>query len=86
MLAAAALALLAGCATSETSTGWDPARDALPEEQPVRNPGVAAAIADFKNADPGMQRFFDNARGFAVFPKVGKGGLIVGGAHGNGFG
>lgn len=29
-------------------------------------------------------RFFDNAYGYAVFPDVGKGGLIVGGAYGTG--
>jgi len=28
--------------------------------------------------------YFDNAYGYAVFPTIGKGGLVVGGAHGNG--
>jgi len=28
--------------------------------------------------------FFQNAYGYAIFPSIGKGGLIVGGAHGNG--
>jgi lipid-binding SYLF domain-containing protein len=42
------------------------------------------AIAAFKSADPSMSTFFDNAAGSAVFPNVGKGGLIVGGAHGKG--
>ncbi|HXA36603.1 MAG TPA: lipid-binding SYLF domain-containing protein [Steroidobacteraceae bacterium] len=28
--------------------------------------------------------FFDKSDGYAVFPTIGKGGLIVGGAHGNG--
>src|SRR5215475_2221960 len=28
--------------------------------------------------------FFDNCYGYAVFPGIGKGGFIVGGAHGNG--
>lgn len=28
--------------------------------------------------------FFDNCYGYAVFPKIGKGGLVIGGAHGNG--
>jgi len=28
--------------------------------------------------------FFDNSYGYAVFPGIGKGGFIVGGAHGNG--
>jgi lipid-binding SYLF domain-containing protein len=41
-------------------------------------------IAAFKRADAGLSTFFDNAAGSAVFPNVGKGGLIVGGAHGKG--
>src|ERR1700747_497368 len=35
--------------------------------------------------DPGASRaFFDDSYGYAVFPGIGKGGFIVGGAHGNG--
>ncbi|HSR60784.1 MAG TPA: lipid-binding SYLF domain-containing protein [Robiginitalea sp.] len=35
-------------------------------------------------ADPGMQSFFDDSAGYVLFPNVGKGGFIVGGASGNG--
>ena len=35
-------------------------------------------------AYPGLEKFFDNASGYAIFPNVGKGGFIVGGAAGNG--
>ena len=45
---------------------------------------VAKAILAIKRADPGIQAFFDNAAGYAVFPSVGKGGLVVGGAYGKG--
>ncbi|MDH3788169.1 MAG: hypothetical protein OES53_06350 [Xanthomonadales bacterium] len=45
---------------------------------------VAKAILDVKKADPGMEKFFNGAAGYAVFPTVGKGGLVVGGAHGKG--
>ncbi len=45
---------------------------------------VAKAILDMKAADPGMSKFFDGAAGYAVFPKVGKGGIGIGGAHGKG--
>lgn len=45
---------------------------------------VAKAIIDIKKADPGIQKFFDGAAGYAVFPKVGKGGMGIGGAHGKG--
>ena len=43
-----------------------------------------AAIAEFQKKDPSLKRFFDTAHGYVVFPKVGKGGFIVGGAHGKG--
>jgi len=55
--------------------------------------GAAAAWAD---ADPNQQTiglfqhagqsaaFFANSYGYAVFPTVGKGGFVVGGAHGSG--
>src|SRR5262245_47881793 len=42
------------------------------------------AVSDLLKTDPGLQKFMDNSAGFAVFPNVGKGGLIVGGAHGKG--
>lgn len=45
---------------------------------------VAQAIQEMTTADPGLQRFFDDSYGYVVFPNVGKGGFIVGGAHGNG--
>jgi len=51
--------------------------------------GVASAnkyvdtIALFKNAGESAN-FFSTAYGYAVFPTIGKGGLIVGGAHGTG--
>jgi lipid-binding SYLF domain-containing protein len=41
-------------------------------------------IAKFKSTDSSLKTFFDNSAGYAVFPNVGKGGLIVGGAHGKG--
>ncbi len=42
------------------------------------------AIANFLKADPSMQQFFATSAGYAVFPSVGKGGFVVGGAHGKG--
>ena len=43
----------------------------------------ADVIAKFR-ASATVAPFFDNSYGFAVFPTIGKGGLIVGGAHGEG--
>ena len=40
-------------------------------------------IALFKNAGQSAA-FFDNSYGYALFPTIGKGGFVVGGAHGKG--
>jgi lipid-binding SYLF domain-containing protein len=45
---------------------------------------VQRAILDIKKADPGIETFFENAHGYAVFPSVGKGGIVIGGAYGKG--
>ncbi len=33
---------------------------------------------------PSLERFFDESAGYVIFPNVGKGGFIIGGASGNG--
>jgi lipid-binding SYLF domain-containing protein len=38
----------------------------------------------FEEGDPGMQAWFREAYGYAVFPSIGKGGFWIGGAHGKG--
>lgn len=35
-------------------------------------------------AHSGLQSLFDDSAGYVIFPNVGKGGLVVGGASGNG--
>jgi len=45
---------------------------------------VPETIADFKKTDPSIERFFTNSAGYAVFPRIGKAGFIVGGGHGAG--
>jgi lipid-binding SYLF domain-containing protein len=42
------------------------------------------AIANFKNADSTLATYFASSAGYAVFPSVGKGGFVVGGARGKG--
>ena len=42
-----------------------------------------ATISIFKNAGA-SSGFFNNAYGYAVFPTIGKGGFVVGGAYGEG--
>ena len=41
-------------------------------------------IQEFKDKDPGINKFFSSSVGYAVFPGIGKGGLGVGGAGGKG--
>ena len=45
---------------------------------------VQEVIQKFEEGDPGMQAWFREAYGYAVFPSVGKGGIGIGGAHGKG--
>ena len=43
---------------------------------------VAQAIIKAKGKDPGLKKWFDTAYAYAVLPKVGKGGIGIGGASG----
>jgi len=45
---------------------------------------AAKAIINAKGKDPSLAKWFDEAYAYAVFPTVGKGGIGIGGAHGNG--
>ena len=45
---------------------------------------VAQSIINAKEKDPALEKWFDTAYAYAVFPKVGKGGIGIGGAHGKG--
>jgi lipid-binding SYLF domain-containing protein len=42
------------------------------------------AIASYRSADPTLDEFFRRSAGYVVFPGIGKGGYLVGGAHGTG--
>jgi len=42
------------------------------------------AVQNFKAADSGLTRFFENSAGYVVLPSVGEGGLIIGGQRGDG--
>lgn len=41
-------------------------------------------VATYRKADPSIEAFFRRSVGYVVFPGIGKGGLGIGGAHGNG--
>jgi lipid-binding SYLF domain-containing protein len=66
--------LLAGCSTAPTT--------AAKQEQLTNK--TQAALQTAKETDPGLQKFFDTAVGYAVFPSVGKGAVGIGGAYGRG--
>ena len=66
-------ALLFGFALA-AHAGWDPDETEKADE----------TIKSFKEADPGLETYFDKAHGYAIFPTVGKGGIGLGGARGKG--
>ena len=74
----ALLLLIALTMAPLSSFGWDPA------EKQSDGQKAAETIATFKAKDKGIQRFFNSAYGYAVFPSVGKGGFGIGGAYGEG--
>src|SRR5215471_12139172 len=45
---------------------------------------VQGAIDAFNKADSSLKKLFDDSVGYAIFPSVGKGGIIIGGEHGKG--
>lgn len=74
VIASIAVALVAGCQTA-------PKTDADKDELAM---AAESTVVTYKTLDPTMKTFFETAKGYAVFPKIGKGGLIVGGAYGKG--
>lgn len=60
------------------------ASPALADDKDKLQGEVQEAIQTFQTRDSTMKPFFNDAVGYAVFPNVAKGGLIVGGAHGDG--
>lgn len=69
---------LQGLLASGASLAWDP------REVPKLDAGAQEALGLFKENDPSMQQFLDQAAGYVVFPTVGKAGLGIGGARGKG--
>ena len=43
-----------------------------------------AAISTFKEKNDKLAAYFDDAYAYVVFPAIGKGGIVIGGAHGRG--
>lgn len=75
ILTAAITAVMVGFLSAACAgPGWDPTA----EQKAMK------ATTAFKQADPDMQTFFDQAHGYAIFPAVGKGGAGIGAAYGEG--
>jgi lipid-binding SYLF domain-containing protein len=74
MFMAVAALLATGCATAPRTA----------EGKTELNSKVQSAIGKATKSDPGLEKFFDEAVGYAVFPTVGKGAIGVGGAYGRG--
>src|SRR5688500_9279718 len=67
-------AMMMGCRTTPKSAE---AREDL-------QGGAQRALDRMTTADPDLRGVIDAAYGYAIFPKVGKGGLIIGGGYGRG--
>jgi lipid-binding SYLF domain-containing protein len=75
--ASLALTLLFALA-STALPGWDPNKADEATE------AAQEAIKAFQATDPDLKIFFEKARGYAVFPTVGKASMGMGGAYGKG--
>ena len=69
-----ALTLAAGCTTAPKS---EEGKEKLEDR-------AASAVAKAESEDAGMTNLLNSAAGYAVFPRIGKGGAGVGGAYGHG--
>lgn len=56
----------------------------LPQARPTFVRDADGALAKARQSDPTVDRVLDDAHGIAVFPKIGKGAVGVGGAYGKG--
>lgn len=72
ILGAVFLTALLGCATTPR------------DNQGAMKQGAQDAIAEFRRVDPDIDAFFKSAVGYAVFPNIGKGGVVFGGSYGRG--
>ena len=74
------IALITLCVvlTSTITQAWSP------DSSDKLELSVAKAIINAKEKDPALEKWFDEAYAYAVYPNVGKGGICIGGAHGKG--
>ncbi|HYC40654.1 MAG TPA: YSC84-related protein [Chitinophagaceae bacterium] len=68
--------LLAGAVVEETNAQSSKTRKLIEDSREAR--------AEFIQTDPLMQSLFNSAYAYVIFPNIGKGGIGIGGAAGNG--
>ncbi|HEY7119572.1 MAG TPA: lipid-binding SYLF domain-containing protein [Tepidisphaeraceae bacterium] len=73
--------LLAGLAFGLVGCSAEPKNE---EKKNALDSDVQASLDSMRKEDPSFASFVDKSYGYAVYPSVGKGGLIVGGAYGHG--
>jgi hypothetical protein len=81
---AVALALTMPLATSFAQTSAPSKEQTAADQRKELAKNVQDTIARYKKTDPGIERFFKDSAGYAVLPRVGKAGFIVGGGQGTG--
>jgi lipid-binding SYLF domain-containing protein len=79
-----AVVTIATVGVTPASSGWNPFKKKNKESKSNIASDVREAMERFREKDPGLSGWFEKARGYAVFPKVGKGGMGVGAAYGKG--
>ncbi|MDN5864078.1 MAG: hypothetical protein L0I62_02520 [Gammaproteobacteria bacterium] len=85
LIAGGALAGLAACSTTATTSATSGSNAWTGEKAaPATASRYQETLDRMINKDPGIKRFLGSSYGYAVFPTVGKGALIVGGAYGEG--
>ena len=72
LMAAMAMILVMSVATGQTRSEKKLMQDAT------------TAKKTMLKTDASLEKFFDSSAGYVIFPNVGKGGFIIGGASGNG--
>ena len=72
--------LIAACMIFAYTSAWS----WEPDTSDKLELSAAQAIIKAKEKDPSLTKWFDAAYAYAVFPKVGKGGIGIGGAYGKG--
>ena len=71
------------CFIVAVATGCSTAPKSEEGKQNLRS-DASNALNDMANRDPTLREFIDRGHGYAVFPNIGKGGAVVGGAYGRG--